>query len=168
MTFNAPSVLGRLIMNRHQRRLNELFNLACDHNPSSDKLRCTAPNGARKNLTGVVASIYIGNKLVSYGFNSRKTHPLAYRFRKNKNAICIHAEVDAIANALRRVSADDLAYSTMYIARAKSPAPRKPKTLKGLAKPCEGCARAIAAFRISSIYYTEDEKHDNRSYISNR
>lgn len=129
-------------MNRHERRLNDLFNLARDHHPTD--------------LASVVASIYISNRLVSYGFNSRKTHPLQYKFSKNSQAICIHAEIDAIRNALRIVPEPILSSATMYIARAKSPAPRKPKSLMGLAKPCSGCARAIAAFGIRNVYYTED------------
>ena len=129
-------------MNRHQRRLNDLFNLARDHHPTD--------------LASVVASIYISNRLVSYGFNSRKTHPLQYKYSKNSKAICIHAEIDAIRNALRVVPESLLSSATMYIARAKSPAPRKPKSLMGLAKPCSGCARAIAAFGIRNVYFTED------------
>ncbi len=129
-------------MNRHERRLNDLFNLARDHHPTD--------------LASVVASIYISNRLVSYGFNSRKTHPLQYKYSKNSQAICIHAEIDAIRNALRIVPESVLSSATMYIARAKSPAPRKPKSLMGLAKPCSGCARAIAAFGIRNVYYTED------------
>jgi tRNA(Arg) A34 adenosine deaminase TadA len=131
-------------MNRHQRRLNDLFNLARDHHPTD--------------LASIVASIYISNRLVSYGFNSRKTHPLQYKYSKNSKAICIHAEIDAIRNALRVVDHNALSSSsaTMYIARAKSPAQRKPKSLMGLAKPCSGCARAIAAFGIRNVYYTED------------
>jgi tRNA(Arg) A34 adenosine deaminase TadA len=129
-------------LNRHERRLNDLFNLARDHHPTD--------------LASVVASIYISNRLVSYGFNSRKTHPLQYKYSKNSQAICIHAEIDAIRNALRIVPESVLSSATMYIARAKSPAPRKPKSLMGLAKPCSGCARAIAAFGIRNVYYTED------------
>ena len=129
-------------MNRHERRLNDLFNLARDHHP--------------QDLASVVASIYISNRLVSYGFNSRKTHPLQYKYSKNSQAICIHAEIDAIRNALRVVDHSVLSSATMYIARAKSPAPRKPKSLMGMAKPCSGCARAIAAFGIRNVYFTED------------
>jgi len=127
---------------RHERRLNDLFNLARDHSP--------------QDLASVVSSIYIGNKLVSYGFNSRKTHPLQYYYSKNSSAICIHAEIDAIRNALRFVHVDELKGASIYIARAKAPAPRKPKSLMGLAKPCSGCARAISVFGISNIYYTQD------------
>jgi tRNA(Arg) A34 adenosine deaminase TadA len=129
-------------LNRHERRLNDLFNLARDHHP--------------QDLASVVASIYISNRLVSYGFNSRKTHPLQYKYSKNSQAICIHAEIDAIRNALRVVDHSVLSSATMYIARAKSPAPRKPKSLMGMAKPCSGCARAIAAFGIRNVYFTED------------
>lgn len=130
-------------ISRHERRLNDLFNLARDHRP--------------ENLSSLVASIYIGNRLVSYGFNNRKTHPLQFKYSKNDSAICIHAEIDAIRNALRSVPLEALRGASLYIARAKAPAPRKPKTLRGLAKPCAGCARAIVAFGIQHVYYTEDE-----------
>jgi len=134
------------VSKKHQRRLNDLFNLAMHHDASG--------------LSPIVASIYISNRVVSYGFNSRKTHPLQYKYSKNPSAICIHAEIDAIKNALRVVNAEALLSSTLYIARAKSPGPRKPKTLMGLAKPCEGCARAIAAFGIRNVFYTEDQRSD--------
>jgi deoxycytidylate deaminase len=92
---------------------------------------------------------------VSYGFNSRKSHPLQYRYSKHEKATCIHAEIDAIKNALRRVTVDQLRGAFLYVARAKSPAPGKAKTLKGLAKPCIGCARAIGAFGINNVHWTE-------------
>ncbi len=130
-------------MNKHERRLNELFNLARSHDASG--------------LSPVVASIYVSNKCISYGFNSRKSHPLQYKYSKCDEAICIHAEIDAIRNALRVAHAEVLSSATMYIARAKSPGPRKPKSLMGLAKPCSGCARAIVAFSIRNVYFTQDE-----------
>lgn len=128
-------------MNRHTRRLNDLFNLARDHKPEK--------------LASVVASIYVGNSLVSYGFNSRKTHPLQYRFSKSEDSVCIHAEIDAIANALRRVSVEDLRGASLYVARAKSLGPKKPRDVVALAKPCEGCSKAIKVFGIGRVFYTE-------------
>lgn len=83
------------------------------------------------------------------GFNSRKTHPLQARFNAhNPKAICIHAEVDAIRQAIR-LHGSDLSDFKMYVARVHrdgSPA---------CAKPCKGCQSAILAFNIKEVTWTE-------------
>ncbi len=85
------------------------------------------------------------------GINSRKTHPLMAKFGKNEKAICLHAEIDAIKNCMKRVPPQEFENypATLYIARAKADGS------SGLAKPCEGCQRAIVAFGIEEVYWTE-------------
>jgi len=34
------------------------------------------------------------------------------------------------------------------------------KFVRGMSKPCEGCARAIAQFGIKKVYYTTEEGFD--------
>ncbi len=81
------------------------------------------------------------------GLNSRKTHPLAAKFGRNSKSICLHAEVDAIRRALRDYSS--LEGAKMYVARVdKGGNPR-------LARPCTGCQRAIVAFGIEEVEWTE-------------
>ncbi len=79
------------------------------------------------------------------------------RFGKNEESIYLHAEVAAIRNALREVSVDDLQKMEIYICRVKKPKPFSKKYVWGLAKPCEGCQRAIAEFGLKRVVYTTNE-----------
>lgn len=125
--------------NKHTKRLEQLRRLAEDHPGHS---------GAK-----VVAAIYYGGQFF-YGFNSEKTHPLQAKFAKNKHAIQLHAEIDAIRNALRYLSVEQLSRTALYVARVKRPWPRSDMYINGLAKPCSGCAACIAHFCIPKIFYT--------------
>jgi tRNA(Arg) A34 adenosine deaminase TadA len=98
-----------------------------------------------------VAAMLLVGKVWHIGFNSLKTHPLMAKFGKNDKAICLHAEVNSIARALRWNTPERLEGSTMYIARAKADGSA------GMAKPCEGCQRAIVTFGINSVHWTENE-----------
>ena len=103
----------------------------------------------------VAACIAYGNKVISYGLNSRKTHPLQKKWGRNIQAIAIHAEIDAIKNALRHIDVEELKHTTLYVARSKKDGSY------GLAKPCIGpdgcgCQSAIAAFGIQRVIWTTD------------
>ncbi len=95
------------------------------------------------------ALVTIRKKIIAFGFNSYKSHPLQKKFGRNEKAICLHAEIDAIKNALKRVKISDLKRATLYVARIK-----KDGTI-GMAKPCTGCQRAIVAFGIKQVIFTE-------------
>jgi deoxycytidylate deaminase len=105
----------------------------------------------------VSAAIVRNNKIISIGINSKKSHPMQARFGKNEESIYLHAEVAAIRNALREVSVDDLQKMEIYICRVKKPKPFSKKYVWGLAKPCEGCQRAIAEFGLKRVVYTTNE-----------
>lgn len=114
--------------------------------------RVTAINSAR-----IVAAVVLKNSIISYGINQRKSHPFQAQYAKNSEAIYLHAEIDAIKNALRKISTDDLKKATLYICRAK----RNNKTGRweyGLAKPCLGCKTAISEFGISKVEFSENGK----------
>lgn len=98
-----------------------------------------------------VAAILDVNDYLFYGYNSKKTHPLMARWGKNPKAICLHAEIDAIKNCLKRLHPSylDNHFGTMYVARAKADGS------SGLAKPCDGCRRALIAFNIQKVVWTE-------------
>lgn len=114
-------------------------------NATLERARTVVPvAGAR-----VAATLVLKRGNVFYGKNSLKTHPLQAEYCKNPKAICLHAEVDAMKNALRFFNQQTLWGSSLYIARAKADGS------PGLAKPCEGCCRAIAAFEIGKVVYTE-------------
>lgn len=94
-----------------------------------------------------MAAILLANKRLFLGYNSRKTHPLAKKFGKNSDAVCLHAEIDAIRTCTAQgVSPEG---GTMWVARVlKNGQP-------ALAKPCPGCQAALVAFGIKEVHWTE-------------
>jgi len=116
-----------------------------------EKLAISSEGAANAKLAACIVS---KNQVVSFGFNRLKSHPFQKRFGKNSDAIFLHAETDAILNALKSVDVDDLRKSTLYVCRVKK---INKKFCWGLAKPCEGCTRAIATFNIRNVIYTDDD-----------
>ena len=121
---------------RHLKHLNTLEKVA-------EAQPVTA--GAR-----IAAAIVIRNDIIAVGNNQKKTHPFQERFKKNDEAIYLHAETDCIKNALKHVDQDKLSKATLYVCRIK-----KDGTW-GLAKPCKGCMKAIATFNIKNVIYSTD------------
>lgn len=107
--------------------------------------------------TKIAAAVVKRGKIVSMGFNYKKSDPLQKRFGRNEDAIYLHAEIHAIKMALKTISVDELAGCDLYVCRVKRPRPRSSEWVWGLAKPCKGCSRAIAEFDIRSVVYTTDE-----------
>ena len=115
------------------------------------ELTCLAMAHPGAGNAKVTAALLQGNRLLAIGYNQRKTHPLAKKFGKNSEAIYLHAEVDAIINAVRVWGIAALRGSTLKVARVlKNGTP-------ALAKPCEGCQRAIIAFEIGEVEWTTSE-----------
>lgn len=121
--------------------------------------------GIRNNQFKFGAGIVYRNNLIATGVNSYKTHPLMAQWGQNELSICLHAEIDAIKNALKLISVDDLARCDMYVVRVKRPEPNSKQWVHGLAKPCKGCMRAIVNFGLSSVYYTTDDHWDCSSVV---
>lgn len=107
----------------------------------------------------IVAAVIYRNKIVSVGCNQEKTHPEAVKYSKNKHAIYLHAEVDAIIKAKKKLTPKELKKSTLLIVRV-----RKQNSLEtapyvlGLAKPCCGCSKCIAEHEIKKVIYTDNMK----------
>lgn len=125
---------------RPYKILNQLFLLAQDVPPVS-KAR-------------VVAGIVHKNKVIAYGTNQHKTHPMAAKFGKHEEAKCLHAEIAALINAINRYGVYILKKSTMYVARARNTIAQSDEFSWGMAKPCIGCERGIRQFGIKTAYYT--------------
>jgi deoxycytidylate deaminase len=120
-----------------------------------DDLFEDALNGEKTGNARVSAFLTNG-KDSSYGRNSKKSHPFQKRFGTTEECIYLHAEIKAIKNFLRfNGEVDDLPYTTLFVMRVKRDG-RKGPIITGLAKPCEGCMRAIVEFCIPFVYYTED------------
>lgn len=117
--------------------------------------RLAIENPGTRTRYKMAAGIVLKRHLISTGVNSYKTHPLMQSPGYHREQIYMHAEVDAIRNALRLISQDQLAKSTIYIVRVKRT--RNSNTYQyGLAKPCQGCARMIASFGIERMWWSLD------------
>lgn len=132
-------------MNRHEKLLLEAYRLATDVTPVGN---------AR-----VAAILVKQNQILSYGINRSKTNPFAAKFGKNSQAIMLHAETDAIRNALKKtIDISEIEGSTMYVARARKISTHNHSYTFAMAKPCEGCQRALALYGIKRVYHTADDQ----------
>lgn len=102
----------------------------------------------------IAAAVVYKGEIVSIGVCKYKTHPIQRTFGRNKDSIFLHAEIDALIKASRRNV--DMSKCILYIARVKRPCSNLFEWVSGLAKPCDGCAKAIEAYGIRKIIYTED------------
>lgn len=98
-------------------------------------------------LPKMAAVITKRKKILSVGVNSFKSDPLQFRYSRHPLSICKHAEIDAIKNAIKNNI--NLSGTTMYVARVFGDGS------VGIAKPCEGCQKAIRDFGISEVFWTE-------------
>jgi len=103
----------------------------------------------------IAAAVVRKGKVISYGFNHKKSHPFQAKFCKNNHAVFFHAEVHAIKNALTTVDVNDLSKCELYIVRAKRDETNK-KWISGMSKPCSGCQKCIDLFDLKSVYYSKE------------
>jgi tRNA(Arg) A34 adenosine deaminase TadA len=89
---------------------------------------------------------------IGFGMNSRRSHPLQFAFSKSHLKISLHAEVAAIVDALRNYDKEELVGTTIFVARVLKNGSR------AKAKPCVVCERALKAYGISSVYWTDYEE----------
>jgi tRNA(Arg) A34 adenosine deaminase TadA len=122
--------------------------------------RLAIDNPGIRNQFKLSAGITYGKSLIATGVNSYKTHPMMKQWGMTSNTICLHAEIDAIKNALKLVTPSELAKCNMYIVRVKRPDHSNDSWVHGLAKPCDGCQRAIASFNIKRVFYTKDQEDE--------
>ena len=105
----------------------------------------------------LASAIVLKNQVVSYGVNQNKSHPFHSQFSEHDDAIFLHAETDAIKNALKRIEEEDLTKATLYICRVKYDKAGTDKAVTwGLSRPCVGCQRAIATFGIGDVIYSDE------------
>jgi tRNA(Arg) A34 adenosine deaminase TadA len=107
----------------------------------------------------VSASLVYKRRIVSFGINRYKTSPIQNRFKKNENAIYLHAEVACVKNALRHLDVEDFKKCDMFVVRVKRLV-YEGEFVYAMAKPCEGCSRCIAEFGIRNVYYTVEDPNE--------
>lgn len=102
----------------------------------------------KKNTTGAI--ILFKREVIALAHNDvTKTHPLQSRFaRIPGETIFLHAEIAALAKALKRVTLGELHRSTLVVGRLKA------NGEWGNAKPCGGCSKAIEMFGFKKILHT--------------
>lgn len=103
-------------------------------------------------LNRMAAIIVKRNKVLGKGMNSRRSHPLQKLFSKSDVKIALHAEISAIIDALRNNEEEDLKGATIFVARVLKNGSR------AIAKPCPICEKAIKAYGITGMYWTEHEE----------
>ena len=96
------------------------------------------------------ACIVYKHEIVAFGQNQMKSHPFQAKFAKNSKAIFIHAEVEAIYNALKKLSLKELEKAELYVIRLKKDGQI------GLSAPCTGCARCINTFKIGKVFHSSE------------
>lgn len=106
----------------------------------------------------VAAAVVYKNKLVSVGLNSNKSDPFQKTFSLNDDSIFLHAENLAIKRALRVLDENEMRKSSLFVCRIKFD--HDFNILRGLAKPCEGCQKAIQKYNIKQTIYSLDNTLD--------
>jgi len=101
----------------------------------------------------ISAAVVLKKRIISIGMNCYKTSPFQIQFQKNPFSIYYHAETYAIKNSLKNVSVEDLRKATLLVCRVKY-FPSLKKYMFGIAKPCQGCMKAIELFNIGKVLYT--------------
>ena len=132
-----------MIVSRDLRIMNFLRRQAID----------VAPVGSAR----IAAAVSFRNEIISLGHCQKRTHPFQARFSKNPEAIYLHAETNAISNALNHLRKRDLERASLYVYRVKRPSKDSEEFIDGLAKPCAGCMRAILAFNLNKVVYSTEE-----------
>lgn len=102
-----------------------------------------AENSTYKQRVGAV--LVKGNRILAQGYNQLRGHR---SLRSNHWDNALHAEMHCIINALRQVSIEDIAGSTMFVSRIKRDG------CTGLALPCKDCFAVLTKFRLKRIIFT--------------
>lgn len=116
----------------------------------------TETEGVANGRVRMSAGIIYKKHIISTGVNQYKTHPIMMGKGYREGQIFLHAEVDAIRNALKLINLEQLKSCELRIVRIKRPYKGSKTWIHGLAKPCPGCQRVIAGFGISNVKWTTD------------
>ena len=87
-------------------------------------------------------------EVIGLGRNSMKSHPFQAKYSKNSESIYLHAETAALLDAIN--NGTDPSGATMHVIRKL-----RDGTL-GLARPCQGCMRALAAYGVDRVVYSNE------------
>jgi len=105
----------------------------------------------------IAAALVYKGEIISIGICSYKTHPLQKQYGRNPMSVFLHAEIDALIKGQKRIESRGIPLKkcTMYVARVKRASSFATDYISGLAKPCEGCMKALTEAGIVNVVYTE-------------
>jgi deoxycytidylate deaminase len=115
-----------------------------------DKIRQTEYEPA---IYARLAAVLVkGGNIISIGRNKSKLNRYTKMMAPHENCVSIHAEVDAIFGARRKI---DLRGTVMYVARLTK------QNQTGLAAPCSMCMETLQRYGIKKVFYTvENNGHE--------
>ena len=96
----------------------------------------------------MAAAIVKRNRVLTYGINRYKTHPLQAKYSRNVHATHLHAEIDAFQRALREYTLEDLDGCTLFVVRVRK------NGMLAMARPCSGCMPALRTFGMARMVYS--------------
>lgn len=97
--------------------------------------------------------------------NSYRSDPFAAKFATNCDAIYLHAETQVLKHAIKILTPKELRRSTLCVLRLKHPSGTNHKLCSGIARPCEGCQRAINEYKIGRVLFTTDHGTIEELYL---
>lgn len=88
------------------------------------------------------AVVFNRGRIISEGWNQKKTHPLQFKYKAREQCIYLHAEIHALSRCKMPVQGYSIAVARLF----------KNGEL-GSSCPCSGCLAALQAFGIRNVYY---------------
>jgi deoxycytidylate deaminase len=105
------------------------------------------------------AVLVSGGKVLSVGFNSQQFHKLTEIYRKNAYCSAMHAEIDAVVKARKKIRLEG---SKIYVARILHG-----NNKMAMAKPCEMCQHVLFNYGVKKAIFTIDEFTSGHMKIHN-
>lgn len=105
----------------------------------------------------ISAAVVYKKQIISIGTCQNKTHPFQQYYASNPNAIYLHAEIDAIQQAVRLIGKEKMRHCNLYVHRLRKLG-RFGNYVWAIAKPCSGCHRCVLDHGLDNIIYTTNSQ----------
>ena len=97
------------------------------------------------------------NRIYAVGVNGYKSHPVMAQYQvKHEDQIYLHAEIDAMIKAQKRLNQDQMQKATVYVSRVVYPKPFSKLAIQKNSKPCEVCMNYMLDMGIKKVIYSID------------
>jgi len=88
-------------------------------------------------------------RLMVVGNNKLKSHPMMQVFNDNPEKVYLHAEMDCLVKGINLHGVEWLTECRLFVLRLNKGGQR------AMSKPCDGCMKAIRAFDVREVRWTE-------------